>query len=104
MTDNVYRIPLANVPQRFQIDISGQPYIIVCRWNESIGWTLDISNGTTEAAMIRCLPLVVGSDLLGQYGYLGVGAEMYVYTDGDQYAVPTLENLGTESNVYLVIP
>jgi len=102
MTDSVYKIPLDNVPQRFSIDIVAVTYNIVCRWNESIGWNLDISDAD-NVPLICCLPLVVGTDLLGQYAHIGIGASMIVYTDGAQYEPPTLDNLGTESNLYLLV-
>jgi hypothetical protein len=103
MTDTVYTMPLTNVPQRFNMDIVGVTYTILCRWNESIGWSLDISNATDDTPLIACLPLTVGVDLLGQYAYLGINAGLYVYTDGDQFQPPTLENLGANSNLYLLV-
>jgi hypothetical protein len=102
MTETVYTMPLTNVPQRFSMDIVGVTYIILCRWNESIGWSLDISNAD-DVPLIACLPLTVGVDLLGQYAYLGINAALYVYTDGAQFEPPTLENLGRESNLYLLV-
>jgi hypothetical protein len=103
MTETVYTMPLTNVPQRFNMDIVGVTYTILCRWNESIGWSLDISNAADDTPLIACLPLVTGTDLLGQYAYLGIGAALIAYTDGDQFAPPTLQNLGRESNLYLLV-
>lgn len=100
---NIFTVPLTNVSQRFRIDIAGVEYLIACRWNDNIGWFLDIYNGTTLAPIIMCLPLVTGTDLFAQYPHKAFGASLYVYTDGDRYAVPTLENLGTESNLYVVV-
>lgn len=102
MAETVYKMPLTNVPQRFSMDIVGVTYIITCRWNESIGWSIDI-NDANDVPLIACLPLVVGSDLLGQYAHIGIGASLVVYTDGDQYEPPTLANLGIESNLYLLV-
>ena len=102
MTETVYIMPFANVPQRFTMDIVGVTYIITCRWNESIGWAIDIDDAN-GVSMISCIPLVTGVDLLGQYGYLGIDAALIVYTDGDQFAPPTLANLGIESNCYLLV-
>lgn len=100
---NYFRIPLSTVPQRFSIDLAGNSYLITCRWNGSVGWMMDISNGTTQASIIRCLPLVTGTDLLAQYGYLNLGFALYVYTDGDSDAVPTLDNLGIGSNLFAAV-
>jgi len=102
MTDTVYTMPLTNVPQRFSMDIVGVTYIILCRWNESIGWSLDI-NDANDVPLIACLPLVTGRDLLSQYAYVGIGAQLIVYTDGAQFEPPTLANLGAESNLYLLV-
>jgi len=53
--------------------------------------------------MIMCIPMVCGIDLLSQYGYLNIGAELWVLTDGDDTAPPTIDNLGAESNLFLVV-
>lgn len=101
MATNYFRIPLTTVPQRFAIDLAGNQYLITCKWNGSTGWMLDIADGITQDSIIACLPLVTGTDLLAQYGHLQLGFSMYVYTDGDSSAVPTLENLGVGSNVFI---
>ncbi len=64
---------------------------------------LDIANGITQDSIITCLPLVTGTDLLSQYGHLHLGFGLYVYTDGDANAVPTLDNLGTGSNLFVAV-
>ncbi len=64
---------------------------------------LDIANGITQASIITCLPLVTGTDLLAQYSHLQLGFRLYVYTDGDADAVPTLDNLGTGSNLFAAV-
>jgi len=99
----VFIMPFSNVPQRFTMDIVGVTYVILCRWNESIGWAIDISDAD-NVPLVACIPLVTGVDLLGQYEYLGIGVSLYAYTDGDQFAPPTLANLGQESNVFMVTP
>ena len=103
MAETVFKMPLTNVPQRFSMDIAGTTYTIVCRWNEVIGWALDLIDAATDTSIIACLPIVTGCDLLTPFGYLNIGASLIAYTDGDQYEPPTLDNLGAESNLYILI-
>ena len=99
---SLFKIPLSNVPQTFQISLAGKDYNMTCRWNSATegGWVLDFSDAETAEPIVANIPLVTGVDLLDGLGYLGFGGRLYVYTDGDELAVPTLENLGTESNLY----
>lgn len=98
----VFKIPLTNAPQRFNITLAGRDLILVNRWNQSEegGWFIDIFDGVTNEPLITNIPLVVGVDLLGQYEYVELGGSLTVYTDSDENAVPTYTNLGTESNLY----
>lgn len=99
---DTFIIPFSNVPQDFSITLANKELRMVTKWNASDegGWLLDIFDGITDASIISCVPLVTGADLLEQYEYLGLGGRLIVYTDGDELATPTLENLGVESNVY----
>lgn len=104
MSDQVFKIPLTNVPQRFSIDLAGKSLIIISQWNEEmLAWVLDILDGDTEEPLVCCLPLISGADLLEQHEYLGIPGQLIVYTDGDETAPPTLENLGIEANLYYVV-
>jgi hypothetical protein len=40
--------------------------------------------------------------LLEQFKHVGIPGKLLVYTDGDEFAPPTLENLGQEANLYYV--
>lgn len=95
-------IPFSNVPQDFTIILANRELRLVTKWNasEEGGWLLDIFDGITDESIIAGIPLVTGADLFGQYEYLNLGGRLVVYTDGDELATPTLENLGVESNVY----
>lgn len=97
-----FLIPLLNVPQDFNITLANRELRIVSKWNPSTeaGWVLDIYDGVSDAAIVMNVPMVTGADLLEQYEYLGLNGKLVVYTDGAETAVPTLENLGVESNVY----
>jgi hypothetical protein len=96
-----YLIPLQNVPQTFVISLGGADYTLTCRWNDAdeAGWLLDIADSNSNS-LAAGIPLIVGADLLEGLGYLGIDGQLFVYTNGEQFAVPTLANLGVESNLY----
>ena len=98
----IFQLPLSNVPQTFQIALAGKEYTLTCKWNDSFeaGWVLDFADSITGESIVANLPLVTGVDVLAGLEYLGFGGEIIVFTDGDDVAVPTLENLGMESNAY----
>jgi hypothetical protein len=48
--------------------------------------------------------LVTGSDLLAQFAYLKLGGHLVVLSEGETFALPTFENLGSGSHLYWVIP
>jgi hypothetical protein len=100
----IYNIPLTNIPQKFTIELGGKEYILTCRWNDAIegGWFIDIDDSITNTPILHNLPLVTGNNLLEQYEYLGIKGALVVLTNGDNTAVPTLENLGVESFLYFV--
>lgn len=97
-----FLIPLLNVPQDFNITLADRNLRLVSKWNDAdeAGWVLDVYDGETNAALIMNVPMITGADLLEQYEYVGLNGKLIVFTDGDELAVPTLENLGTESNLY----
>lgn len=101
---STFIIPFQNVPQTFTIPLAGVSYTITCRWNDQpdAGWIMDISDVLTGDVLATNIPLVTGVDLLSGLEYLGIDGELAVYTNGEQFAVPTLLNLGVESNVYFV--
>jgi hypothetical protein len=99
-TINSYLIPLTNIPELFTINLAGTTYTLTSKWNDQMGsWILDLAD--SEGNMLAAgLPFVTGADLLDGLEYLGVDGTLIVFTNGDQYAVPTLDNLGSDSNLY----
>lgn len=98
----VFLIPLVNNPQTFGITLADTDYTMTCKWNDApdAGWVLDFTNATTGEVVVCNIPLITGVDLLDGLEYLGFQGNLIVYTDGDQTAVPTLDNLGVEANLY----
>jgi hypothetical protein len=100
----VFQIPLTAKAQTIDIALAGTTYTITCRWNEQIGWCLDISNTATKQPLISCLPVVTGCDLLQQFKYCGLGGQLIAFTAGDNSgAIPTFRNLGVDSGIYFVV-
>ncbi len=99
---NNYLIPLVNIPQSFLISLAGKSYLMTCKWNDApeAGWVADFADGITNEPIVANLPLVTGTDILDGLEYLGFQGSLFVLTDGNQFAVPTLSNLGNESNLY----
>lgn len=99
---SVFLIPLVNNAQTFEIELGGNDYIMTCKWNNSdeAGWVIDLSDATTGDSIVAGLPLITGADILENIQYLGFNGSLYIFTDGDDVAVPTLDNLGVQSNLY----
>lgn len=99
-----FLIPLSNVPQIFDIALAGVNYTMTSRWNDAdeAGWIIDLVNADTGLPVASNIPLITGADCLSGLEYLGIEGEFIVLTDGDAFAVPTLDNLGVESNLYFL--
>ncbi len=104
MALNIFKIPLSNIPQTFDIEMNGKAYTITCRYNtEMASWLLSMADGDTGADLFDSMPLVTGTNLLAQYAHIGLDGSLIVYTDGDEFAPPTEANLGIECNLYYAI-
>ena len=99
----VFQIPLTAKAQQIDIALAGTTYTVVCRWNEQIGWVLDISKTDTKTPLISCLPVVTGCDLLQQFSYCGIGGQVIAFTAGGGDSMPTFQNLGIDSGIYFVV-
>lgn len=102
---DIFLVPLDTSNQSFEIQLAGRELVLDCVWNGQAGaWMLSLYDGLTDEPLLMSMPLVAGIDLLAQHKYLGIDGQLFVYTDGDETAPPTLDNLGVESNLYLVTP
>jgi hypothetical protein len=103
MANDLFTIPVQNVPQRFEIELLAVTYIIENRWNAQGGyWELDWydANGLP---LVMAVPVLGGVDMLDPYPELPPGI-MAVLTDGDEGIDPTLDGLGIESLLYYLTP
>jgi len=96
-----YEIPLSSDSQRFTITLAGLVYNLALTWRTGTGWVLDIADANA-VPLVSGIPLVTGTDLLGQFRYLGVGGRLVVLVEGDIAAVPDYSDLGTEGKLYFI--
>lgn len=99
-----FLIPLDATPQSLSIGLGGVLYTLIVKWCwPAQCWIIDIldSNGTP---LLSGIAIVTGADLLDQFEYLGFGGQFIVQTNNDTDAVPTFDNLGSQGNLYFVVP
>ena len=112
-----FEIPLSGTPKRFTVSLpiegntTGQTvnYKLTLQYRNApldvaggCGWTVDLADdaGTPLACGI---PLVTGADLLAQFAYLDLGGHLLVLSEGETFALPTFQNLGTGAHLYWVM-
>ncbi len=98
-----YTVPLIPNPQQFTISLSGITYTFTFNYrnNAQGGWVLDIGDANNNP-IAQGLPLVTGSNMLKQLGYLGFSGGLFVQTLTDPDAVPTFANLGSNGLLFYV--
>lgn len=103
MAASIFSIPLSNIPQTFGISLANVNYNLTVKWNDAdeAGWILDIADEDNNY-LAAGLPLITGADILDGLNYLGINGSLVIYTDGDESAVPTLDDLGADSNLFFV--
>lgn len=99
-------LPLINVPQSFNITLGDTNYIMTVKWNDSPdgGWICGFADPLTNKIIVDNIPFITGVDMLDGLDYLDFGGQLVVVTNGDITAVPTLDNLGIDSNLYFITP
>lgn len=104
MTEVLYRIPLTNEPQRFDMDIGELSLTLTAVWNGELpAWELTALNVNTSEYLFTSLPLVTGTDLMSQFKHLGIDGILFTTTLGDTDAPPTLENMGIQAFLYYLL-
>lgn len=101
---NVFLIPFRGIAETFEISLAGKNYFFTIKWNdaEDAGWEFDLVDAITNESIVAGIPLITGANCLEGLDYLEINGEMIVFTDGNDFAVPTFLNLGTESNLYFL--
>ena len=106
MTPTIFLLPLVNLPQSFNITLGNNNYIMSCKWNDApdAGLVIGFADQLTGVKIVNNIPLICGVDLLAGLQYLGFGGQFIAYTNGNATAVPTLDNLGVDANIYFITP
>lgn len=97
----IQEIPLTPNNQQFSISIGGQAFNMRVTWCDAAGWILDLMD-ISGAALVSGIPLVTGTDLLGQYKHLGITGLLVVVVDSAAEEYPTKTNLGIGSHLYFI--
>lgn len=95
----VVEIPLAADNQTFATAINGTVYQMSIIWR-GVCWVLDLADSKGDA-IISGIPMITGTDLLGQYRYLNLGFSLVVLCDVAAQENPTQFDLGTYSHLYV---
>jgi len=97
-----YEIPLSPEPQKFSIQLADRTYQMRFYWCKYHGsWMFDLGD-SLNAPILQGIPVVTGTDLLGQYAHLELGGAIIAQTDYDPDVVPTYENLGQLGRVFFL--
>ena len=98
----VFKIPLIQEAQKFNIILNNVTYLLRLQWNtKSQAWVLDILT-ETESPLVSGIPLVPGVDLLGQYSYLNFGGQLIATSESPSPV--SYSNLGISGQLYFVTP
>lgn len=98
-----FEIPLSGDSEQFTVSILGTMYTlrVIYRGTPYDMWVLDVldQNGVE---LVTGIPLVTGCDLLEPFSStLGTAFSLFVSTDGSPDSVPTEDNLGNLSHLYV---
>lgn len=96
-------IPLISRPETFAIQLGAVTYNLRVYWLVSAScWAIDIADQNL-VPLVNGLPLVTGTDLLGQFAYLIPGT-LQIVNDGNSDAPPGWNGLGATSHLIFTPP
>jgi hypothetical protein len=105
----ISELPLIPRTQTLRTDMAGTTYTLHFRYNRACGsWVMNVGDAD-DVLILGGIPLVTGTDLFGQFRYMGIGGgiPMIVMTIGPGVSpdtVPTYENLGIDGRVFFKTP
>lgn len=103
MADDLFTIPVQNVPQRFEIELLAVTYVIENRWNSIAGyWELDFYDAL-GVPIVMAVPVLAALNMFEAFPELPPGI-LAIITEGDEDIDPTLVGLGIESKLYYLTP
>lgn len=103
MTLRFYEVPLSARSQRTSITLLNTTYQLAITWRDAIShWVLDMSDGQ-GSPVLQGIPLIAGTNLLGQFKHLGIGAGLLVMLDNGTDETVTYPGLGSSAHVRFVV-
>lgn len=91
---SAFLIPIQSRPQSFGCRLAGITYSFRLYWLVSAQcWMLDIA-AAAGTPLARGVALVTGADLIGQFGYLEFGGQLYAWCDHADEVVPGWDDFG----------
>lgn len=105
---HVFEIPFTPKAQQITANLSGVDYKLSIRYSNYNYWIMDITD-IDDVPVLSGIPIVTGTDLLGQFAYLDLAKEAVIVAltlvgGRPSDAIPTYKNLGIDSHVYYVTP
>lgn len=98
-----YEIPLIAAAQQITISLASVTYTLTVKWNDEANvWVLDIADANNNP-ILTGIPLVTGTDLLGQFAYLNFGGKLIAQTDYNLTLPPSYTDLGSTGHLYFVV-
>lgn len=101
----IWEVPLIAHTQKMRIDLGGAFFTLHLKFNSVCNtWVMDI-NDTDDNTLLHGIPLVPGTDLFGQFRYMGIGGGlpmivMTVAVGRSPDEIPTYANLGTDGRLF----
>ena len=99
-----YKIPINNAPNAkysFRISLHGntenRDLCIKLRYLDIYDvWMMDVYDDATKEILIRDIPMVPGTDLLGQYSHLNIGSAYILNVKNSDLMQPDNSSLGVD--------
>lgn len=92
-----FSIPLQAAAQEFAVSLGGESFSVRLQWRSSAsgsGWYLDFVPAADPGRGVRGIPLVLGTDLLGQFQHKGIG-HLVARSTNEGADVLRYEDMGT---------
>lgn len=101
MNPTFFRIPVDNVPQRFEINLSGNDLIIELVWNDIAQyWVISLYDSILAEPLLTRVPVLPFQNFLKSYTYIGLNGALFIQNTVDPYLAPGLDDFGTTTFLY----
>lgn len=104
----IWEVPLVPHAQKVRVAIGGIFYTLHLKYNSVCDcWMMDINDTSDAIPIVHGVAVVTGTDLMGQFRYLGIGGglPMTVMTTGvgrSPDEIPDYYNLGVDGRLFFM--